>query len=148
MQDEEAEDAGHFLLVNEGGVGVHGEPGVVIEDGVVDTIGSVGANVGRGDAEVLDEGREVGAGAEIANANVLFHLGVEAAGATAGGGVAMGLVGVFLGFLPLVVDGAAFGAGDLSGDFADELLEGWDGSGVEIRAGYAYVGIEVGYGVA
>ena len=61
--------------------------------------------------------------------------------AAVGGGVG-GLVG-----LPLVVDGAAFGAGDFFGDFADELLERGDGGGVEVGAGDADVGVEVGDGV-
>ena len=71
MQDFEAEDAGLLLLVDEGGVGVADEPVVVVEDGVVDAVGAVGADVGGGDAEVLEEGREVGAGAEVADADVV-----------------------------------------------------------------------------
>ena len=46
MEDLEAEDAGLLLLVGEGGVGKSGEPGVVVEDGVVDAVGTVGADVG------------------------------------------------------------------------------------------------------
>ncbi len=59
--------------------------------------------------------------------------------AAGGGGVLVGL--------PLVVDGAALGAGDFLGDFADELLERGDGGGVEVGAGDADVGVEVGDGV-
>ena len=88
VEDFEAEDAGHFLLVDEGGVGVHHEPGVVIEDGVVDAVGSAGADVGGGDAEVLNERREVGAAAEVANVDVVIDMGIAA------GGVFFNAVGV------------------------------------------------------
>ena len=67
VEDFEAEDAGLLLLVDEGGVGEFGEPGVVVEGGVVDAVGAVGADVGGGNAEVLDEGGVVGAGAEGAD---------------------------------------------------------------------------------
>ena len=83
VEDFEAEDAGLLLLVDEGGVGEFGEPGVVVEGGVVDAVGAVGADVGGGDAEVLDEGGVVGAGAEVADAD----LGVgEVGGALASAG--------------------------------------------------------------
>ena len=88
VQDFEAEDAGHFLLVDEGGVGVLDEPGVVVEDGVVDAVGAAGADVGGGDAEVLDERREVGAAAEVADVDVVIDMGIAA------GGVFFNAVGV------------------------------------------------------
>src|SRR5258707_431634 len=138
VEDFEAEDAGLLLFVDEGGVGKFGEPGVVVEGGVVDAVGAVGADVGGGDAEVLDEGGVVGAGAEGADANVGVVSGGVLAAATG--------VGLLFG-LPLVVDGAAFGAGDFFGDLADELLERGDGRGVEVGAGDADVGVEVGNGV-
>src|SRR5258708_6185 len=82
----------------------------------------VGGDVGGGDAEVLDEGSVVGAGAEGADADV----GIVS------GGVLAAVVGVgLLVGLPLVIDGAAFGAGDFFCDFADELFERGDGGGVE-----------------
>ena len=146
VQDFEAEDAGLLLLVDEGGVGEFDEPVVVVEDGVVDAVGAVGADVGGGDAEVLEEGGVVGAGAEVADANIGV---VPRAGACRAGGWCLSLacdVRPALA-LPLLVDGAAFGAGDLLGDFADELLERGDGGGVEVGAGDADVGVEVGDGV-
>ncbi len=140
VEDLEAEDAGLLLLVDEGGVGEFGEPGVVVEGGVVDAVGAVGADVGGGHAEVLDEGGVVGAGAEGADAYVGVGCGTGAA--TVGVIGRGGLRG-----LPLVVDGAALGAGDLVGELADELLEGGDGGGVEVGAGDGDVGVEVGDGV-
>ena len=65
--------------------------------------------------------------------------------AMAGGGGL--LVGLPLVHLPLVVDGASLGTGDLFGDFAEELHEGGDGGGGEVRARDADVGVEVGGGV-
>src|SRR5438552_9603214 len=106
---------------------------------MVDAVGAVGADVSRGAAEVLDEGRVVGTGAESADADV----GVDSAGV---GGTPVGDAGLLVGF-PLVVGGAAFGAGDLFGDFADELFERGDGGGVEVGAGGADVGVEVSDGV-
>jgi hypothetical protein len=116
VQDLEAEDAGLLLLVDEGGVGKLGEPGVVVEGGVVDAIGTVGADVGGGDAEVLDEGGVVGTGAEGSDADVGVGGGVLAA--AVGDVIVGGLIG-----LPLVVDGAPLRAGDLFGDLADKLFE-------------------------
>ena len=110
VEELEAEDAGLLLLVDEGGVGEFREPVVVVEDGVVDAVGAVGADVGGGNAEVLDEGGVVGAGAEVADADVVFDVGVEATWGLRRL-VAVALVGL-LGLLPLVVDGAALGAGD------------------------------------
>ena len=85
VEDFEAEDAGLLLLVDEGGVGVADEPVVVVEGGVVDAVGAVGADVGGGDAEVLEEGGVVGAGAEVADAD----------GGGGDGGVGWGGEGVF-----------------------------------------------------
>ena len=92
---------------------------------------------------MLDEGRVVGAGAEVADADVDVGSGFGASArrrrcVRSGAG----LVG-----LPLVVDGAALGAGDFAGDLADELLERGHGGGVEVGAGDADVGVEVGDGV-
>ena len=70
VQDLQAEDAGLLLLVDEGGVGESDEPVVVVEDGVVDAVGAVGADVGGGHADVLEEGGVVGAGAEIVDVDV------------------------------------------------------------------------------
>src|ERR1700744_2429943 len=94
----------HFLFVDEGGVGVHGEPGVVIEDGVIDAVGSAGADVGGRHAEVLDEGGEVGAGAEVADVPGPGG-GSVAAGAVFFDAVAAAVGGFGLILLPLVVDG-------------------------------------------
>ena len=81
VDDFEAEDAGLLLLVDEGGVGEFGEPSVVVEGGVVDAVGSFGADVGGRDAEVLDEGGVVGAGAEGADVNVGVGLALRGVGA-------------------------------------------------------------------
>ena len=143
VEDFEAEDAGLLLLVDEGGVGELGEPGVVVEGGVVDAVGAVGADVGGGDAEVLDEGGVVGAGAEVADADVVSSGVVRGVGARR---IAARCCGLFW-LLPLVVDGAAGGAGDLAGDLADELFERGHGGGVEVGAGDGDVGVEVGDGV-
>src|SRR5580698_1961279 len=135
VEDLKAEDAGLLLLVDEGGVGEFGEPVVVVEDGVIDAVGAFGADIGGGDAEVLDEGGVVGAGAEGADADVgVGGFGGTVALAGGGGGVLVGL--------PLVVDGAALGAGDFFGDLADELFEGGDGGGVEVGTGDPDVGVE------
>ena len=61
------------------------------------------------------------------------------------------LVATGAGILPLVInrltgDRCAKGTGNRAGEFADELLEGGDGGGGEIRAGDAYVHVEVGDG--
>ncbi len=69
-QGFKAEDAGHLLEIEEVGIGVLGVPGEVIEDGVVDAVGAVGTDIGGGNAGVLEERREVGAGAEVADVNV------------------------------------------------------------------------------
>ncbi len=47
----------------------------------------------------------------------------------------------------LVGDGAAGGRGDFRGDLAQELVERWDGGGVEAGAGDGDVDVEVGDGV-
>ena len=59
VEDFETEDAGLLLLVDKGGIAEFDEPVVVVEDGVVDAVGAAGADVGGGDAEVLDEGSVV-----------------------------------------------------------------------------------------
>jgi hypothetical protein len=61
-------------------------------------------------------------------------------GATAG--FAIGLT-----LLPLFVNGTALRTGNYLGHVADEFLERGNGCGIEIRAGYAHVRIEVGDGV-
>ena len=140
VEDFEAEDAGLLLLIDEGWVGELGEPVVVVEGGVVDAVGAVGADVGGGHAEVLDEGGVVGAGAEVADADV----GVS------GGRLRGRWCWCLLRpgrLLPLVIDCAALGAGDFFGDLANELFERGDGGGVEVGAGDPDVGVEVGDGV-
>ena len=48
--------------------------------------------------------------------------------------------------LPLFVDGSAEGTGNGAGEFAEELLQGGNSGGGEIRAGDGYVHVEVGDG--
>ena len=86
---------------------------------------------------MLQEGREVGAGAEVADMD-LFRFG-------RGIGAAM-LVALKMGVSPLVIHGCAQRAGNRAGEFAEKLLEGRDSGGGEIRAGDAYVHVEVGDG--
>src|SRR5260370_31019111 len=135
VQDLEAEDASLLLLVDEGGVGEFDEPVVVVEDGVIDAVGALGADVGRGDAEVLDAGGVVGAGAEAANVHIVLDVGVEAGGAAGGAGVAAALIGCLLGLLPLIVHGSALGAGNFFCYLSDELLERGHGSGAGVWPG-------------
>ena len=50
-QGFEAEDARHLLEIDEVRVGVLDVPGVVVEGGVIDAVGAVGADIGGGHAE-------------------------------------------------------------------------------------------------
>jgi hypothetical protein len=99
VEDFEAEEARLLLGVGEGGVGETGEPVVVVVGGVVDAVGTVGTDVGGGNAGVLKEGRVVGAGAEFADVGGVFGRSVG----IGWGNVVVGLVVL----LPLVVDGGA-----------------------------------------
>ena len=117
-------------------IGVHGVPGVVVKDGVVDAIGTAGANVSGGHADVLEEWGEVGAGAEIAHADIAGRGRV-------GGAV---LIGFVVG-APGVVNGAAGGTGNGLRDLADEFLERGDGGGGEVGAGDGDIDVEVGDGL-
>src|SRR5208337_3819533 len=110
-QNFKAEDAGHLLEIKEVGVGVLGVPGEVIEYGVVDAVGAFGADVGGGHAGVLEEGRVVGAGAEVADVNLFGGRSV---------GSAVLVAGVRLIF-PLVINRRAQGTGNGAGEFAQEL---------------------------
>src|SRR5215469_6164737 len=55
VENLEAEDARLLLLVDKGGIGELCEPVVVVEDGVVDAVGTFGADVSGWDTEVLEE---------------------------------------------------------------------------------------------
>jgi hypothetical protein len=148
VEELEAEDAGLLLLVDEGRVAEFGEPGVVVEGGVVDAVWAVGADIGGGYAEVLDERGVVGAGAEIADADVITEGNFGMAGLTpedgdyAGAAFAAGFLNAF----PLVVDGSAGGTWNFAGELTDELLERGNSGRGEAGAGDSYVGIEVGDG--
>jgi len=89
---------------------------------------------------VLNEGGVVGAGAEGSYADV--GVVSRALAAAIRGGIGGGLVG-----LPLVVDCAPLGAGNLFRDLTDELLQRGNGSGVEVGPADADVGVEVSHGV-
>ena len=60
-RDFQAEDARLLLLVDKGWIGIPDEPVVVIEGGVVDAVGSAGADIGRGHSLVLQKRGVVGA---------------------------------------------------------------------------------------
>jgi len=82
---------------------------------------------------MLKEGREVRAGAEIANRNLFASL---ACGKAALGG----LIGP-----PLLVDTAAQRTGNRAGQLAEKLLERGNGVGGELRPGDGDVCVEVGH---
>src|SRR6185369_8000885 len=132
----EAEHACHLLQVCEVGIGVLNVPGVVVEGGVVNAVGPAGADVGGGHARVLEEGREVRTGAEIANAHFFARNGWGIGGAMFVFTVPVGA--------PLLVDGIAHGAGDRFCDLAHELFERRNSGSGEVGPGDSYVNVEVG----
>ncbi len=80
----------------------------------------------------------VGAGAEIADTNVVFNMGVEAAGASGSGSVAAKIRWRLPGSSSTRCRRCRlWGWGLLESNFADELLEGGDGGGVEVRDNYS-----------
>ena len=134
-----AEDARHLLQIDEIGVGVLRVPGEVVEGGVVDAVRAAGTDVGGRHAGVLQEGREVRAGAEVADVD-LFALDGRRIGAAM-------LVAAERLDVPLVKNRAGHRAGNGAGDVADKLLERGHGRGGEIRTGDGDIDIEVGDGV-
>ena len=113
-------------------------PGEVVEGGVIDAIGAAGADVGCGHAGMLQEGREVRTGAEIADVHFFALDGrrVGAAMLVAGGGFET----------PLLEDGSIDGAGNGAGDVANKLLERRHGGSGKIRTRDGNIDIEIGHG--
>ena len=80
-QNLEPEDAGHLLQIEEVGIGVLGVPGIVVEDRVVNAVGSPGTDVGGRDTCMLEEGSEVGARTEVAHTDLFAIFGRRVGGA-------------------------------------------------------------------
>ena len=71
VQRFQAEDASLLLQIDKIGIGKLGEPGVIVKRGMVDAVGAAGADVGGGNADVLQKWSVVGAAAEIAHADAV-----------------------------------------------------------------------------
>ncbi len=147
VQRFQAEDASLLLEIDKVGIGKLGEPGVIVKRGMIDAVGAAGADVGGGNAGVLQKWSVVGAAAKIAHADAvdqgrtmlaLVHVLVD---------IVAFLVRGFLIGEPGIVDTATERTGNFFGDINDEWFERWDCLRVEGRAGDADIDIEIGDGV-
>ena len=109
---------------------------------MVDAIGTARSDVGGGHAEVLDERREIGAAAEVADSDIVIDMSIAATGVLFDADLPM-RHGVGLVLFPLLVNRAAFWAGDGFSDVANELLQRRHSGGVEVGTGDAHIGVEV-----
>ena len=146
-QHLQTKNASHLLLIGKGGIGKLGEPRVVVKNGVIDAVRTVGADIGGGHAKMLQEGRIIRAAAEIANVHIAM-IGVAAAlGKRTGVGALATKAGGLALNLPGIVDGASLRAGHTPGNVAQKLFEAGNAGGPEVRTRDAHVHIEICYGV-
>ncbi len=122
VQHLQAENPRHLLLINEGRVRIHHEPGVVVEDRVINPVRAGGTDIRRRHPQVLNERCVIRTAAQISDADlttdqrnrrriVKLFARVPPRGS------------IIQILFPFVVDRTTFRAGHLHGDLTNELLE-------------------------